>query len=251
MARIKHAIIMAAGRGSRMMPLTADIPKAMAPYNGSTLVCQGISQVRKHIEYLHITVGYRGAMLAEHVIKNGVSSVFNTEGHANAWWVYNTILKLLDEPIFVLTCDNVTELDFDLLEDDYFSVHEPACMLVPVLPVVGLEGDYIFHRSNVVTELNRTKKSDIYCSGIQVINPARINQITEEAANFYALWAQLIGKEQVIASRIYPKRWFAVDTMEQLGQLNQSNVSPGRIATESRSTAELEYTTPGSVSRGI
>jgi NDP-sugar pyrophosphorylase family protein len=222
MGRIQHAIIMAAGRGQRMMPLTTHMPKAMAPYNGSTLICQGINQVRKHIEHLHITVGYQGAMLAEHVIKNGVSSVFNTEGRGNAWWVYNTVLKLLDEPMFVLTCDNVMELDFDLLETDYYSYGGPACMLVPVKPVPGLEGDYIFHRGNIVTELNRSKKSDRYCSGIQIINPAKINQLTRSTDDFYSLWIQLINKNEVIASRIYPKKWFAVDTMEQLGEVNRS-----------------------------
>ena len=65
MGRINHALIMAAGRGQRMMPLTAVMPKAMVPYKGSTLIAQGIEQIRKHIEHVHITVGYKGAQLAE------------------------------------------------------------------------------------------------------------------------------------------------------------------------------------------
>jgi NDP-sugar pyrophosphorylase family protein len=224
MTKINHAIIMAAGRGHRMMPLTADIPKAMAPYDGSTLICRGINQVRKHIEHMHITVGYKGAMLAEHVIHNGVSSVFNTEGRGNSWWIYNTILKLLNEPIFVLTCDNVMELDFDLLEMDYIGLGQPTCMIVPVKPVPGLEGDYVFHRNNIVTELNRYKVSDIYCSGIQIINPARVNELTKEGNDFYSVWAQLIEARQVVASRVYPKKWFSVDTIEQLGELSRSDL---------------------------
>ena len=220
MAKIKHAIIMAAGRGQRMMPLTADLPKAMAPYNGTTLICQGMNQIRRHIDHMHITVGYKGAMLAEHVIHNGVSSVFNTEGRSNSWWIYHTLLKLLNEPIFVLTCDNVMELDFDLLERDYIEFGQPACMIVPVKPVPGLEGDYVFHRNNIVIELNRNKKSDIYCSGIQIINPARVNELTEERGDFYSVWAQLIEAREVVASRVYPKKWFTVDTLEQLGELS-------------------------------
>jgi NDP-sugar pyrophosphorylase family protein len=220
MGKIKHAVIMAAGRGHRLMPLTAEIPKAMVPYNGSTLICRGIRLLRKHIAHIHITVGYKGAMLAEHVIQNGVSSVFNTEGQSNSWWVYNTLLSGVDEPVYVLTCDNVLELDFGLLEADYFTYGGPACMIVPVNPVVGLEGDYIFHENNVVTELNRNKESDIYCSGVQVINPAKVNRLTTEGGDFYSLWAQLIAQQQLIASRIYPRRWFTVDTQEQLSELN-------------------------------
>ena len=43
MARINHALIMAAGRGQRMMPLTQVLPKPMAPYLNSTLVADGIA----------------------------------------------------------------------------------------------------------------------------------------------------------------------------------------------------------------
>jgi NDP-sugar pyrophosphorylase family protein len=219
MSKIKHAVIMAAGRGHRLMPLTADIPKAMIPYDGSTLICRGINQIRKQISCVHITVGYRGAMLAEHVIQNGVSSVFNTEGKSNCWWVYNTLLKGLDEPVYVLTCDNVMELDFDLLETDYSNCGGPACMVVPVRPVAGLEGDYIFHRDSVITALSRTRESDIYCSGVQIINPAKVNRLTKEGNDFYSLWTQLIAQQELIASRIYPKRWFSVDTEAQLDRL--------------------------------
>jgi NDP-sugar pyrophosphorylase family protein len=219
-ARIKHALIMAAGRGQRMMPLTAVVPKAMAPYNGSTLVGENIRQVRKYIEHIYITVGYQGAVLAQHVIEHGVSAIFNTEGQSNCWWVYNTLLKNLDAPMFVLTCDNVVELDFNLLETDYFNCGEPACMIVPVKPVPGLDGDYIFHQDNVVIKLDRHKKSDVYCSGIQILNPSAVNRLTHCEGDFYSLWGQLIARQQVMISRVYPKNWFSADTMDQLTELN-------------------------------
>jgi NDP-sugar pyrophosphorylase family protein len=221
MPRINHALIMAAGRGQRMMPLTEDLPKAMAPFRGTTLIARGIDQIRKHIQNVHITVGYKGALLAQHVIQNDVTSVFNTEGKGNSWWIYNTLLRHLDEPIFVLTCDNVMELDFGLLESDYFESGSPAGMIVPAKPVPGLEGDYIFHRQNLVIELSRHKVSDIYCSGIQVINPADVNRRTREGGDFFAVWNQLIAQQQLITSRIYPKKWISVDTVDQLSQASE------------------------------
>src|SRR5437588_7228435 len=122
MPMIRHAVIMAAGRGLRMMPLTDAMPKPMAPFNGSTLIAQGITRLARNIEHIHITVGYKKAMLAQHVIEHGASSVFNTESKSNCWWIYNTLLKYLDEPICVLTCDNVVDLDFELLEESYLSL---------------------------------------------------------------------------------------------------------------------------------
>jgi NDP-sugar pyrophosphorylase family protein len=219
---IRHAIILAAGRGLRMSPLTDAIPKPMAPYNGTTLIARGISRLAEKIEHIHVTVGYKKAMLAQHVIEHGASSVFNTEGKSNCWWAYNTMLKSLDEPICVLTCDNVVDLDFELLEKSYLSLNSPVCMLVPVRPVPGLDGDYVFHDNHVVTEISRLKNTEIYCSGIQVLNPHRLNQITREGDSFYDVWQQLIDQQQLFVSSVYPKKWFAVDTIEQLTTLNRS-----------------------------
>jgi NDP-sugar pyrophosphorylase family protein len=208
-----------------MMPLTAVIPKPMAPYLGSTLIADGIRKMRPHIERVHITVGYKGPKLAEHVIELGVDSVFNTGGRGNAWWIYGTPLRYINEPIFVLTCDNVVDLDFKQLETEYYRHGAPACMVIPVTPVPGLEGDYIFQEQNVVTGFHRHLKSDRYCSGIQIINPWKVNQLADEAEDFYDVWGQLIAKRQVYSSDIYPKRWFAVDTFDQLRQLNAESSS--------------------------
>ena len=226
MTQIRHAIIMAAGRGTRMMPLTDSIPKPMAPYLGSTLIADGISRLVGKLEHIHVTVGYKGAMLAQHVIEHGVSSIFNTEGESNSWWIYNTLLKNLNEPVYVLTCDNVVDLDFDLLAENYYSLGAPPCMVVPVKPIPGLEGDYIFHEKQFVTRLSRFEESDIYCSGIQILNPANINELTTEGESFYSVWEQLIEQKKLVVSNVYPKKWYAVDTLEQLSQLNdiQSNV---------------------------
>jgi NDP-sugar pyrophosphorylase family protein len=218
---IQHALIMAAGRGMRMMPFTENMPKAMAPLAGTTLIANGIDKLKKRIPNIHITVGYKGSMLASHVIEHDVNSVLNTEGKDNSWWIYNTLMKNLDVPIYVLTCDNVIELDFDLMEKDYVAAGKPACMVIPVKPIEGLDGDFIFHDNQRITELSRTKPSEMYCSGIQILNPKKINELTQPADNFYNVWMQLIELKQLYCSNIYPKQWYAVDTVNQLEAINK------------------------------
>jgi NDP-sugar pyrophosphorylase family protein len=217
---IRHALIMAAGRGARMKPLTDSIPKPMAPYNGSTLIADGIRKLQGIIENIHVTVGYKGALLAKHVINIGVNSVFDTNERGNSWWIYNTLMKQVDEPTIVLTADNVTVLDFELISREYGRLGNPACMLVPVKPVKGLEGDYIHQQNNLVIELSRIKPSPIYCSGIQVLNPKVINEKTIQGDDFNDVWGQLISQKSLYSSNVYPKNWFTVDTIDHLDTLN-------------------------------
>lgn len=216
MKRIRHAVVMAAGRGLRMMPATADLPKAMMPYLQSTLIANGIDCIRPHIDRVHVTVGYKGALLAKHAIEHGVSSVHNTEGRSNSWWIFNTLLREIDEPVFVLTCDNVTDLDFAALAADYFALGEPACLLVSVIPVPGIDGDYIIHDGPVVRELGRERVAETYASGIQVLNPARLNRLCSGEGDFGRVWQELIAQEELLVSSVRPAKWFSVDTPEQL-----------------------------------
>lgn len=218
-APIRHGLIMAAGRGRRMMPLTDDLPKPMAPYLDSTLIAHGIDKVRARVPNIHVTVGYLASTLAPHLVEHGVSTILNTNGRPNSWWLYNTLLRHLDEPIFVLTCDNVTDLDFQALEENYVAQGSPAGMLVPVRCVEGLEGDYIFHQDGLVTDVDRNRPSDAYCSGIQILNPAHVNRLTTEGTDFYDVWRQLIVARQLRRSDVFPRKWFTVDTVDDLARL--------------------------------
>ncbi|MEI6391609.1 MAG: NDP-sugar synthase [Verrucomicrobiota bacterium] len=226
MDEFQHALIMAAGRGTRMAPLSDEIPKPMAPLGGSTLILNGIHRIRHAIPFLHITVGYKARMLAEHIIEEGISSIFYTEGKGNAWWIFNTLLGNLDEPLVVLTCDNLVNLDLDKLCRDYHDFGAPACMVVPVRPVQGLEGDYIHHENQIVTALDRRRPSPLYCSGIQVLHPGKVRKLVAPAEDFNEIWKHLIKHRQVYCSRVVPEHWFSIDTAAALARAENLHNDP-------------------------
>jgi NDP-sugar pyrophosphorylase family protein len=210
---VNHAFIMAAGRGVRLRPITNFMPKGMVLYKNQTLISQGINKLKKFVKNIHISVGYKGSMLAKHCLDNNISSILNTKAKSNSWWIFNSIFKTLNEPIFVLTCDNVTSIDFLSLEKDYIKKKKPPCMLVSVNPIEGLHGDFIHHKKNIVTALSRKNKSKVYCSGIQIINPYVINNLMKEKDDFKKIWKVLIKKKKLYVSDVKPKKWFTVDNI--------------------------------------
>jgi MurNAc alpha-1-phosphate uridylyltransferase len=220
---INYALIMAAGRGLRMMPLTQYVPKPMIEVNGSTLISKSIKELKKQIPVIGITVGYKGPELAKHVLEEDVSMIFNTNKQGNAWWIFNTLMRFLNEPVLVLTCDNVVELDLPFLINNYEQLNSPACMVVPVHPVPGIEGDFIIGENGKVTALSRKYVSDIYCSGIQIMNPQTINKLISNLDNFSELWEALISINQLSYSAIYPKNWYTINTLHQLEALKITN----------------------------
>ena len=219
--KINHAFIMAAGRGARLMPLTKKIPKGLVKFRQTSLIARGIRRLKKYIKFIHISVGYKGPILAKHLIEEKVSSIINTDTKGNSWWIFNSIFKSFDSPIYVLTCDNVTNVDFKKIEKDYYKKGQPLCMLIPTKPVKGLKGDYIFRKKNLISNLSRAKKSEIYCTGIQVLNPKRINKKITPTEDFNILWKKLIKIKQLYVSDVMPRKWYTVDDVENYKNLKK------------------------------
>jgi NDP-sugar pyrophosphorylase family protein len=219
--KINHAFIMAAGRGTRLRPLTKKIPKGLIKFKQTSLIANGIKKLKKYIDFIHISVGYKFPILAKHLIEEKVSSIINTDKKGNSWWIFNSIFKSFDSPLYVLTCDNVTNIDFKKIEKDYYKKGQPICMIIPTKPIKGLAGDYIFRKKNIIQGLSRKVKSDIYCTGIQVLNPKKINDKIKSTDDFNILWKRLIKIKQLYVSDVMPKKWYTVDNVDNYKKLKK------------------------------
>ena len=213
-----HTLIMAAGSGSRMMPLTTTIPKPMAPFNGTTLIGHRIHAMRIHTRQMYVTVGYLGDVLAQHVVAMHVNGIFNTTGRPSGWWICNTLLSNVDVPVLVTTSDNLFDIDLYALREDYEAAGRPACMIVPVESLTAA-GDRLAVEGREVRAIGPDVPGNLVASGMQVLRPARICQVVTHKTEFHDIWAALIAKSELLVSEVKPQAWAAVDTLAQLEAL--------------------------------
>ncbi|QLD87620.1 nucleotidyltransferase family protein [Natronomonas salina] len=128
-----HGVVPAAGRGTRLRPLTDDRPKGLVDVGGRPLLDHVFETLRPHVELLAVVVGYRGEQIREHYGDSyrGTPVRYveqaNTEGLAHA--VQQTE-PLVDGPFLQLNGDNVLRGNVDEVVDVHRESGADATLLV-------------------------------------------------------------------------------------------------------------------------
>src|SRR3546814_1532246 len=85
---ISKAIILSAGQGSRLLPLTADMPKCMIDFNGRTLIEWQIEALKANgIRDIAVVTGFRTEVVEAHLA---------TIGGASFEVIFNPFFKVAD-----------------------------------------------------------------------------------------------------------------------------------------------------------
>jgi len=114
-----RAVVMAGGLGSRLRPLTEEVPKPMLPVGNKPLLEHIVGQLKQAgIRRVNIATHYKSEVIAEH-FKNG--EAFGVEiryvnedqplGTAGAL----SLIEEMDEPLLVMNGDILTRVDFRAL----------------------------------------------------------------------------------------------------------------------------------------
>ncbi len=170
-----HAVVMAGGLGSRLMPLTADTPKPMLPVGQRPLIDRLVQQLKRAgIARVNISTNYKADQISEH-FGNGEAFGIEVEcvpeehplGTAGA-------LSLVsgDDPLLVINGDILTALDFRALLDFHFE-HAPA-MTVAVREY-GFDVPYGVIETDGVNVTGVTEKPTVKFfvnAGIYLVSPS-------------------------------------------------------------------------------
>jgi len=126
---VRRAIILAAGKGNRIQPLTANIPKCLIEVGGESLIERALLALSlQHVNEAVIVVGYKASLIRERIgiFFNGIQITYvdaydyETTNNIRSLW---DARNYLNEDVLLLEADVIfdSSLIFDLLQEKYSS----------------------------------------------------------------------------------------------------------------------------------
>ncbi len=138
---VKRAILLAAGLGTRLKPLTNSIPKCLVPINGKPLLHIWLEQLDKAgIEHFYINTHYFVEQveksLEQHPLRSKITLVYEPELLGTAGTVKNIITKyeLSTETLLIAHADNLCFCSWPLFIEAHLDEQ-------PLLSMMAFETD--------------------------------------------------------------------------------------------------------------
>ena len=228
MSVITQAMILAAGKGTRLRPLTLETPKPLVEVGGQPLIIWHIKAL-KAAGITDITIN--ASWLADKLVDTlGDGSQFGVKLHwsleeeeplETAGGIFQALQtsKLQDAPFILVNSDVWTTFDFSQLTTYELGADQRAHLLLIDNPEHNNGGDFAVN--NGLASKQAIDDADKYTfAGISVISPRLIDGlVTGQSAALGPLLRQAMIKFQVTAD-VMTDNWIDVGTPERLAQIN-------------------------------
>lgn len=222
---IKQAMILAAGKGVRMQPLTLTTPKPLLKVAGKPLIYWHIERLAAAgIQDIAINAGYLGDMLIQDLQAQdfGVALHLCDEGDEpleTAGGIKNALNKgaLCQDDFLLINGDVWTDIPLSLLVDCELSNSVLAHLVLTDNPKHNPLGDFAFDGSKVVSD---ERYACYTFAGISVLS-ARLFDEVVGVCPLAPILRQAIQKGQVTGRLMGDCHWVDVGTPERLEELER------------------------------
>ncbi|MEN6670783.1 N-acetylmuramate alpha-1-phosphate uridylyltransferase MurU [Psychrobacter sp. B38] len=234
-SKITQAMILAAGKGTRLRPLTLETPKPLVEVGGQPLIVWHIKALcAAGITDITINTSWLADKLMETLgdgSQYGVKlhwSVEDDEPLETAGGIFQALQsgQLRDEPFLLVNSDIWTTYDFTQLRDYTLSADQQAHLLLIDNPEHNDGGDFAIN--NGLASEQPIAGADKYTfAGISVISPRLVDGLVSgQPAALAPLFKQAMIKFQITAE-VITDNWIDVGTPERLTQINDFIASKG------------------------
>lgn len=213
------AMILAAGRGERLRPVTDSVPKALVEVRGTSLLERHLASVKAAgIETVVINLGWLGDQIVDRVGSGssfGLNVIYSPEGDdvlETGGGIHRALPMLGDAPFLIINADIFTDMPMPAasLDDD----DAGQLMLVP-RPAYKRNGDFDL----VDTRVRNGADPALTFSGVAVYRPEFFADCSSGRFSIAPMLRDAADAGS-LRGEIYTGAWEDVGTPERLEALN-------------------------------
>ena len=228
---IKYGMILAAGLGKRMQPLTLKIPKPLLEINNSTLLERAINLLISHgVQEISINVHYLSDQIKSFInrkkfkvkitISNEENLLLDTGGG-----VLKGTQNFGDNPFFVINPDTVWSkhylAELKSLEAIYLKNNIPTLLLVNKKLSIdpSFKGDFNLNNEKI----SKDSENQFIFTGLQIINRSVFTNEKSEVFSLNKVWNKLIKDKNLLGLESNQK-FYHLNTSDMYRKIQSLNI---------------------------
>ena len=232
---ISTAMVLAAGLGTRMQPLTATMPKPMIPVAGKPLLDYMLDELGDGgVSRIVVNVHYLAEQIEAHLAGRQTPSIAFSDEREELLETGGGLKKarhLLGEKPFISTNTDAiltgpSGAGVRMLKSHWRDTMQGLLLLVPLANTTGFDGKGDFHLCEDGTiEHAMGGPADYAFTGVQILSPDLLDDMPSGPFSTRKLWEKASASNSLYGL-VYPHHWLHVGTPEGVDVANQLLKTP-------------------------
>lgn len=209
-----RAMIMAAGLGTRMRPLTDARPKPLVEVAGKALIDHAIDRlVAAGVTMIVVNLHYKAEMIKEHLAaRKDVEIIYSDESDGllgTGGGVARALHHFGDEPFFIHNSDTIWVEGYGRALEQMKARWDPEVMdglllVVPLINSMGYEGvgDFLMDSMGHLSRVPPGRMSPFAYPGVQIIHPRLFADPPSGGFSTNIMWDRAIEQERLFGIRL-------------------------------------------------
>jgi MurNAc alpha-1-phosphate uridylyltransferase len=207
-------MIMAAGLGTRMRPLTNDRPKPLVTVRGKALIDHDLDKlVAAGVTLAVVNLHYKAQMLREHLAKRkDIEIRFSDESGellGTGGGVTRALAQFGGEPFFILNSDSIWVEGYAPALSRMLEYWDPARMdglllLASMVTAMGYEGrgDFVMDAEGHIARPGENATTPFAYPGVQIVHPRLFDDAPKGEFSTNILWDRAIARRRLYGTRL-------------------------------------------------
>ena len=213
------AVILAGGLGTRLRPLTLEIPKALIPIRGKSLTERVIEKLKEaNVDKVYLSIGYMSEKIIEYFKDKDVEFLVESEPLGTGGWMH--LIPKINEDFIVVNGDNLFEVNWDEMIKKHKENNALITIALTEVEDVSAYGAVELNGDKIKRFVEKPKKgeepSNLINSGYYIFSSKVFDKIPKEKKFMLEKdLFPLIAKEGKLIGYKDKGQWFDTGTFER------------------------------------